>query len=323
MAKKLTIDQIIPKFKERGWKLLSKEYHGSQKQLSVICPEGHETTITWNNFQRGQGCRTCAGNEKFTLEQVRKTYEDQGCELLEQKYVNSMTVMHFRCSCGEISKCGYGNFRQGRRCQNCKGNKISQKLRTSDDDIKEVCEKHGCKLIRSFIYKKHTRIEYVCKCGKTTESYWFNFKKFPNCWECGKKKKSGANCYMYNPDREAIKMRKKFRKMCGQHIHRFMKATGQTKTKSTHLLLGYTPKELQDHILNHPNYEKCKNKEWHVDHIFPIQAFLDHNILDLKLINNLDNLMPIEGVENLSKANKYDEKSFLKWVEKKKNEIPK
>jgi hypothetical protein len=35
----------------------------------------------------------------------------------------------------------------------------------------------------------------------------------------------------------------------------------------------------------------------HVDHIFPIQAFLDHGILDLKTINALDNLRPMLGPE--------------------------
>jgi hypothetical protein len=51
-----------------------------------------------------------------------------------------------------------------------------------------------------------------------------------------------------------------------------------------------------------------------VDHIFPVQAFLDHGILDLKLINHLSNLRPMPGKENLSKADKYDEKEFTEWL---------
>ena len=94
-----------------------------------------------------------------------------------------------------------------------------------------------------------------------------------------------------------------------------MKATGQTKTRSTHKLLGYKPIDLQEHILNHPDYKNCIGQDWHVDHIFPIQAFLDHGILDLKFINHLSNLRPVLGPENLSKADKYDEKEFKKWLE--------
>jgi hypothetical protein len=117
---------------------------------------------------------------------------------------------------------------------------------------------------------------------------------------------------MYDPDREAVRLRKRFRKMCGQYIKRFMDATGQRKTRHTHELLGYTPEQLQEHILNHPDYIKVKDGEWHVDHIMPIQAFLDHNILDLKIINSLDNLRPMAGVENISKADVYDKEEFVR-----------
>jgi len=79
-------------------------------------------------------------------------------------------------------------------------------------------------------------------------------------------------------------------------------------------LLGYRPIDLQNHILNHPDYKNCIGKEWHVDHIFPIQAFLDHGILDLKIINKLSNLRPMLGPENLQKADKYDEKEFTEWL---------
>lgn len=48
--------------------------------------------------------------------------------------------------------------------------------------------------------------------------------------------------------------------------------------------------------------------------ICPIQAFLDHSIMDLKIINALDNLRPLAGFENLSKADKYDAEEFKKWI---------
>jgi site-specific DNA-cytosine methylase len=66
--------------------------------------------------------------------------------------------------------------------------------------------------------------------------------------------------------------------------------------------------------LTYPDFKNCEGKIWHVDHIFPIQAFLDHGILDLKTINRLDNLRPVLGVENLSKADKYDKNEFLEWL---------
>ena len=68
------------------------------------------------------------------------------------------------------------------------------------------------------------------------------------------------------------------------------------------------------HIKSHPNWEKIKDQDWHLDHIFPLQAFLEHNIKDIKLINCLDNLQPLLGKENISKGDKYNKEQFLNWL---------
>ena len=256
------------------------------------------------------------GANKFTYEFVKKYFEDHGCELLEETYERSVIPLKYRCSCGNVSQMDFGNFRKGRRCQQCKGRSNSRKFRTSNEDISRLCEQHGCQFVRSWIKCKKTRIEFICKCGEPWEAYLTNFKKCPNCKKCGAAKISGENCYMYDPDREAVALRKRFRKTCGRMIHRFMKATEKTKTKSTHELLGYTPMELQEHITNHPQYKSCIDGKWHVDHYFPIKAFLDHGIHDLRLINHLSNLRPMPGKRNLSKADKYDEKEFEQWLQK-------
>lgn len=259
------------------------------------------------------------GANKFSYENVKDIFESHGFKLLSQEYKTNNTKMDAICACGEITAIRLSDVQYGRKCQKCKAKKSSEHNRTPEDDIAKLCDDHNCRFIRSWIENKKTRIEYVCKCGRVAEAQLCNFKRFPNCWECGKLKKSGENCYMYDPDREAVAMRKRFRKMCGQHIHRFMKATGQKKTRRTHELLGYRPIDLQNHILNHPDYKLCIGNEWHVDHYFPIQAFLDHNILDLKIINRLDNLRPMLGPENLQKADAYDEKEFAEWLQLSKN----
>ena len=79
----------------------------------------------------------------------------------------------------------------------------------------------------------------------------------------------------------------------------------------------YTARELKDYIHNHPNWEDVKDKDWHLDHIFPIKAFLDYSIFDAQLINSLDNLQPLKKYDNLSKYCKYDKKEFENWLESK------
>lgn len=94
-------------------------------------------------------------------------------------------------------------------------------------------------------------------------------------------------------------------------------ATGEKKLQKTNIILGYTPQQLQDHVKNHPNWKYVKNNEWHLDHIFPIIAFLDYGIVDFSVICCLDNLQPITGKENCRKNGKYSKKEFECWIDQK------
>lgn len=89
---------------------------------------------------------------------------------------------------------------------------------------------------------------------------------------------------------------------------------GKKKEGHTYDLLGYSPIQLQEHIENHPNWPLVKDKRWHLDHIFPIKAFVDSRIYDIKLINALDNLQPMTCHENSIKHDKYNKTAFRKWL---------
>jgi len=88
-------------------------------------------------------------------------------------------------------------------------------------------------------------------------------------------------------------------------------------------MLGYGHKELMDRVVSHPNWVKVKNK-WHLDHVFPIKAFLDYDIKDVKLVNCLENLRPIKADENCSKQDYYNAEDFEFWLKLKgiENESP-
>jgi hypothetical protein len=86
------------------------------------------------------------------------------------------------------------------------------------------------------------------------------------------------------------------------------------KNDHTLKLLGYTTADLIKHITNHPNWNTVKDGDWNIDHIFPIHAFLEHGITDLRIINKLDNLQPLSKSNNVRKSNKYNKKDFEQWL---------
>lgn len=198
------------------------------------------------------------------------------------------------------------------------GNPNSYALK--EDVVRERVESCGVKFIRCWLGLKGkgprtaTHVSFKCKiCDKETHALLANLYKVQNCRQCGIAKKSGPKCYMWNPDREQVASNKYWRKACGRMVRRCVKLIGSTKEDHTYTILGYTPKQLQEHIMNHPNGVDT-TKPFHIDHIFPVQAFLDHGIFDLRIMNCLDNLQPLPGPDNLAKADGYDKKTFQNWI---------
>lgn len=55
-----TIDIVSKSFRDRGYKLLSKEYKNAHQKLEYVCPVGHRHFITRHEWDKNQGCPTCA-----------------------------------------------------------------------------------------------------------------------------------------------------------------------------------------------------------------------------------------------------------------------
>jgi hypothetical protein len=57
---KFTMEFIRSEFEKEGYELLSQKYTNNWAKLKYRCPEGHEHSVTWNNWDnRGARCPTC------------------------------------------------------------------------------------------------------------------------------------------------------------------------------------------------------------------------------------------------------------------------
>lgn len=90
-------------------------------------------------------------------------------------------------------------------------------------------------------------------------------------------------------------------------LQRTIKQAKTKKDDKTVNMLGYSSKELFDHmqLLFDEGMTWLNHGEWHIDHIKPVSLFLEEGITDPKIINALDNLQPLWAEDNLSKSNKY------------------
>lgn len=106
-----------------------------------------------------------------------------------------------------------------------------------------------------------------------------------------------------------------FPKRAYSALSKCLKLSGTNKEGHAHDVLGFTPKELQQHIQSHPNWSLVKDKEWHLDHVFPIIAFIEHDIKDIKMMCCLKNLQPLLSKDNMRKSGKYNKTEFESWLQ--------
>ena len=136
------------------------------------------------------------------------------------------------------------------------------------------------------------------------------------CFKNLNRSKRCINCWINLKRIDPIKKKEGdlFRSRCYTLLKRCLKRVGKEKKVRSTNLLGYSSQQLKERIESHPNWKSVKDGNWHIDHIFPINAFVNHGIKDIQLINHLDNLQPLGEIENVAKGDKYDEQDFLKWL---------
>lgn len=251
--------------------------------------------------------------KKHTLEHIKEEYKKHGCELLDLLYKNNRTKMKFKCSCGNIYHKSFDNFQVSPRCRRCANKAIAEDHKHNPEEVKQFFANNKCELLEGY---KDTRlpIKYKCECGNVSKISFDNFKHGKRCQQCKKNKLSGKNHWNWKSNRHAIQEAKTIRKKCYKAVRSTIQKIGTIKNDKVHNLLGYTPADLQKHLSQFSIWPTLQNGQWHLDHIFPIQAFIDFNIIDIKLINCLDNLQPLTPKDNLSKNDTYDASQFKKWL---------
>lgn len=385
--KKLDIIFVKNKFEEVGCKLIENEYVNAHTYMNFICKCGEQSKVKWMKFVQGKkycnkcGIKKCGQYKKLCLESVKNYFSLQGCKLLESNYVNSSTKMNYICKCGKTALINLNNFKLGKRCCKCKSEKISKAKRLNFEDIKKYFEDNNCILLEKQYFKKSQPMNYICSCGNISTICYASFQNGGRCNYCKKEKISKANklikfedveklflksnckiittkdeyknsaslikyqcscgnissntyhtfkkgtgkcrkCCMisgskhpnWNSNREEVELNKKIVKKSCKMLRSSLIATSKIKTYNMRKMLGYSIKELVERLQNHKNWNKIKDKNWQIDHIFPINAFIKNKILDLKIINSLDNLQPMIDVKNISKGKKYNYKKFKNWL---------
>lgn len=309
-------------FEEQGCKLLEKEYVGARAKMRYVCSCGNESSINWNNFKSGRRCG-CGrkGIRRLPADEIKKEVESIGYEFISNEHTNRGNIVTCKCKCGDIRTCKLVNLRHSPKCRNCYYKSFSLDF----EFVKKYFAKHGCELLEKEYKNARKKLKYRCSCGKESEICFYSFKNGNRCRYCGNKKVSdwlrknrrGESNPRWIEDREAKRLNDAFCNKCRCMVKRTLQLFEQAKISRTEEILGYEFADLKSRIESHENWSRAKDEDWHIDHIFPLKAFVDYGILNVRLANCLDNLQPMIGKENISKSAKYDRSSFENWLRSK------
>lgn len=158
--------------------------------------------------------------KKKTQEEVENIFKDGDCQLLDT-YKNTMSVMKFKCSCGNESEISLNSFMKGCRCINCRKDRLvntnierygvehtSQRESTKEkvlsglkehiaektlkiDNVRKFFEEKNCNLISTEYKNNKEKLEVIFECGCRGEISYNKFVSGQRCnnSECVKKKK--------------------------------------------------------------------------------------------------------------------------------------
>jgi hypothetical protein len=169
----ITKDVIDDFISKTGLNIISTSGTGHKLLITFIAECGHEETVTYRSFKR-RGinglCKTCfkesmAEKYKFDIEDVRKIFSDNNCELLATKYINNSTNLKYKCECGNTACIKLYKLQRGDRC-GCKqfltgkdANRYNPEL--SDYDRENGRSIEGYKEWRKQVYE---RDDHTCQC---------------------------------------------------------------------------------------------------------------------------------------------------------------
>jgi hypothetical protein len=316
-AQRFTEFQVKNEVESLGFSFVSSKFVNNQHIVKCVCKCGVLREVQLKSIRRSDGCFTCR-NQNFALkyQEVFDYFAQHNCKLLEKEYKNARTKLKYICSCGSESSIVFDSFKRGNRCRKCGNKKNSLQQRLSQEEVTKQFSDHGC-VLQDKYKKASTPLKFICKCGRQGLKSLNNFKKMPRCKSCSLQARSGQNHYEWISDRKMKIEYDLFRDKCYKMLKIVLGKFGGIKSKRTEEMLGFSPEELIAHISGHPNWSNLKNERWHLDHIFPIKAFFDYSIKDLKLINCLENLQPLTAKQNCVKNCKYDAVAFENWLQSK------
>jgi hypothetical protein len=147
--------------------------------------------------------------------------------------------------------------------------------------------------------------KHVCKCGSKKS---FNAERCRPCSFRDGSRSGPSNGRFIRNDREEYMRCIKIKRIMSSLMSNVCKSGGISKNyRKTLDILGYSWEDFKIHIESQfedaYSWDAYGNKGWSIDHILPVDWFIQNKVFDIKVVNCLNNLKPLNSIDNIKKSN--------------------
>lgn len=122
--------------------------------------------------------------KKHSYEYIKNYFEENGCILLSETYIDNKQKLDYICSCGNTAQINFHNFKNGRRCKKCEYTRIASKTKLSYEYVYNYFKDNNCTLLSQEYINAKTKMKFICSCGEISEITFDNFKNGGRCKKC-------------------------------------------------------------------------------------------------------------------------------------------
>lgn len=173
LKKMNSIEKYQNKAKERGGKLLSKDYLGNNIKHTWQCSKGHVWEATPGSIlYTNNWCPYCSGRRK-SIDLFRKLAIEKGGKCLSSEFKNVFIKLRWQCAYGHIWEAVPRSIEKGSWCPECKLIKLREKAsdkRISINLIREIAKERGGELLSNEYERVTQKLKWRCKEGHVFEA---------------------------------------------------------------------------------------------------------------------------------------------------------
>lgn len=189
--KRLTLEEVKVRLKEvnPNIEILSDKYINAKTELKCRCSiDGYEWVTNWSGLSQGKGCHMCAGNIKYTYDEIKNYIEsNSNCLLISDSYKNNESKLLLKCQCGDLFEKTFNDFRHNNKnCPKCSVAKRGMDKRVEKNEIEQTVLLKGYYLISTQSINGQTAVTI-----KDEENYKFRVRfielkkgKIPKRFSC-------------------------------------------------------------------------------------------------------------------------------------------